>query len=143
MKQNSFKPSSKDEIELDVHNDQLMVKIGIRVKPLEPKDLSAWEKTSYERKTLKALKHSYKGETHFHSIPSKSIPVRGKLIIYLLRNKRFPKTTYSIECWQHEISEILSKYVEENRKDGSVRSLVKKYSFNERTFKPEERPFWK
>ena len=106
--QSPSKASQRDEDRwVDVHNDTLMVELGIRPAMLSPRDKTVWTKTPNERRLLKSLRRSGKGRIHFHSVPEKSIPVRTKLIIQLVKNDKFPKTTYSTECWQHEIKNSL------------------------------------
>lgn len=140
MKKKSSKPAQDSAI--DIKNDDLMVSLGIRVPKLEPNDPSVWTKTPQERKTLKKLRRGKYGDMRFHTIPSKSIPVIAKLIICLKKNKKFPKTTYSCECYMHKIGDILSEYTQENKKSGYIESLVTKYVYNGQTYKPSERPFW-
>ena len=124
--------NQKDSTWVDIHNDQLMREMGIiRTLPVVPRDPSVWTKTANERRILRAAKNYYRNEdSHFHTSPIKSIPVRDRLVIYLKKNKEFPKTTYSIECWQHDIPNILSKYP------------VAKYSYGGRTYATSELPFW-
>ena len=69
------------------------------------------------------------------------MPVYGKLIVTLLKNNTFPKTTYSIKCWQHQIPEMLAKFW--YSKNGYTASLVAKYSWNGRTYRStKDLPFW-
>lgn len=138
-----YKAAQSDEdLWVDVHDDVLMVELGIRPPSVAPKDPSVWTKTPYERRILKTLRHSCKDDMRFHSSQPKHIPVRAKLIIQLKSNKKFPKSTYSTECWMHEIGSILSKYYQRDKKTGLSEYLVVKYSYNGRTYKPTERPFW-
>lgn len=127
-------PQGDSDPWIDVHNDELMVQLGIRPPHYVPNDSSVWSKTTHERNLLNSVRNN-STRMYFHSVPSKYIPVKAKLIIYLKKNKKFPNTTYSRECYQHEIDSILLKY-----SDGG--SLVSKYTFNGRTYKPNERPFW-
>lgn len=147
MKQENTKspfkaPQREEDRRVDVHNDKLMVELGIRPPHITPRDKSMWTKTPYERKILRLERHKYKGDFHFHSIPQKNIPVRAKLVIYLKKNKKFPNTTYSTECWQHEIGDILLNYYSKNRKTERNECLVAKYVYNGKTYSPDERPFW-
>ena len=147
MKQEEIRRPSKatqneEDFWVDVHDDALMVELGIRCPNLALKDKSVWQRTSNERKMLKTLRHAYKRDMRT-SVPSpKSIPVRAKLIIYLERNKRFKNTTYSTTCWQHEIGDVLSYYCIRDKNTGIVESVVSKYSYNGKTYSPKERPFW-
>ena len=129
---------------IDVHDDNVMREMGFN-RPFNqaPRDESVWTKTPNERRLLKMVRHSCKGEDmHFHSAPSKFIRVRGKLIIHLKKNKTFPKTTYSTECWQSDIQEILSKYIITNNNLKISESAVAKYTWNGKTYYPGELPFW-
>lgn len=149
MKQENSKSPSKaiqreeEDRWIDVHDDDVMRAMGF-FRPFNqaPRDKSVWTKTPYERRLLKELRHSDKRDMRLHSFPGKHIPVRAKLIIQLKKNKKFSKTTYSTECWQHEISSILGKYYWRNSKTGYAESLVAKYVFNGKTYGPNERPFW-
>lgn len=145
-KENIQSPSKAAQREedrwVDVHDDALMVELGIRPSMLAPRDKSIWSKTSNERRLLKTLRRSSKERIYFHSIPERSIPVRAKLIIYLKKNNKFPKTTYSTECWQNEIRSILLNYYQRNKKTGTNECLVSKYAYNDKTYGPNEKPFW-
>ena len=149
-KKNPNKKVTKREEEhfVDVKNDKQMVELGLRVPMLESRDSSVWTKTPNEKRILRELRHSYKGDGHCSSIPMKSIPVRSKLIIYLEKNKVYPKTTYSIECWQHEIPSIIKNYVVIDRKNSSkdrtvYKNIVKQYSWNGQTYNDYGSiPFW-
>ena len=146
MKKEVKKPIKKkvskfETQEVDVHNDAQMVELGIRVPILIPRDKSVWTKTNNEKRLSKTVRRHSKGDGHFHSIPKKIIPVRDNLIIYLKKNKTYNKSTYSIECFQHEIPEIISKYVECN-KSGVCNAVVLKYSWNRKTYSPNEIPIW-
>lgn len=134
---------SKDleESKVNVQDDLQMVELGIRPPLLAERDKSAWTKTARDKKLLKKLRRG-NSNCHFGTVPIKPIPVKGKLIIYLKKNNVFPKTTYSTECWQHEISNILMKYFY-TAKSGVSHYLVMKYEFNGKSYLPNERPFWK
>lgn len=135
-------PQSDGDLWVNVYDDALMVKLGIRPAMLAPKDESVWTKTPYERRLLKTLRRSSKERIHFHTVPNRSIPVRAKLIIQLKKNNKFSKTTYSTECWQHEIGNVLSNYFQKNKKTGMNECLVDHYKYNNKTYGPNERPFW-
>lgn len=126
---------------VNVHDDYLMVELGIRPKHVPEKDNTVWTKTASEKRALKVLKRSIKGDSHFHAIPIKPIPVRAKLIIYVEKGS-FPKTTYSTECWQHEIYDILSKFTVKNKKTEVNEIKVIKFNYNGKNYKFGERPFW-
>lgn len=128
---------------IDVHDDNVMREMGF-FRPFNqtPRDRSVWTKTPNERRLLKEFRHSVKEEMRTGVPPRKIIPVRAKLIIQLKKNRKYPKTTYSTECWQHEIGDILSQYFQRNNKTNYVENIVAKYTFNGRTYGPNERPFW-
>lgn len=148
MNQEKIKSPSKasqreDNSWVDVHNDALMVELGIHLPNVTPRDKNVWTKTPNEKRLLKVMRNSVKKEKiHFHSSPVKSIPVLAKLIIYLKKNDKFSNTTYSTKCKMHKIDSILQKYCWYNKKTNCFESLVSKYSYNGRTYAPEERPFW-
>jgi hypothetical protein len=126
---------------IDVHNDEVVIKMGLmRCPEATPRDQSCWTKTPNERRLLKTLRHSCKTNMRFYSIPERHIPVQDKLIIQLKKNKKYPKTTYSIECQQNDISRILSNYTINAK--GVTQSVVKNYIFNGKTYAPNEIPFW-
>ena len=128
---------------IDVHDDALMVELGIRPKPLSPKDPNVWTKTNQERKLLRNLKRSHKEKIHMGSIPEKVIPVKAKLIIQLKRNNKFPNTTYSMICYMHKISNILSSFMQYDKQSKTMINLVAKYKYNGKEYSPNELPFWK
>lgn len=148
MKKENTKRSKKvhlieDDNWINVRNDEIMNKMGLlRFPKRAPRDASVWTKTTYEKRQLKKLHNTCKKEDmHFHISPRKVIRVRCKLIVQLRKNKHFNKTTYSTECWQHEIPEILSKYYTINRKTGFSESIVRKYFWNGKTYGPHDLPF--
>lgn len=137
------RPVKKDQnnSEVNVHDDALMVSLGLRCPSLTPRDKSVWTKTPNEKRILRNVKYSsYDG--HFGTIPFKSIPVKSKLIIQLQNNKVYPKSTYSIECLQSDIPNIISKYVVTNKKSGVSKNIVVKYSWNGKSYKPNQIPAW-
>lgn len=137
-------PVEEEDRWINVHDDDVMREMGF-FRPFNQasRDESVWTKTPYERRILKKMRHSCKsGDMHFHSVPKKVMRVRCKLVINLFKNKRFSKTTYSTECWQHEIPEILAKYHVTDRKTGYSTSIVRKYSWNGKIYNPSDLPFW-
>lgn len=145
MKQEKVKsPSKASQYDgwVDVHNDELMVELGIRHPEETPRDPSVWTKTPNERRLLKSLRRTCKNTIHFYSKPDRVIPVKTKLIIQLKKNTKFPNTTYSTVCNMSDIDRILLMYSQYNKSTKSNESLVQKYTFNGKTYKPGERPFW-
>lgn len=144
-KENSKKSNSSEENRwINVHDDNVMREMGfLRPFVQSLRDKSVWEKSAYDRKMLKKFRNSGRNiDMHFHTIPQKVIKVRCNLIINLRKNKKFNKTTYSIECWQHEIPFILSKFSVKNKSGNDV-NIIRKYSWNGKTYNPNELPFWK
>lgn len=137
------KPTEVEDRWIDVHDDDVMRAHGLwRPYNQSPRDPSVWTKTPAERRILKKLRHTHKGEDmHFHSAPRKSIRVRAKLIIQLYKNNKFDKTTYSTECWQHEIPDILSMYYVVDKPSGYAINVVRKYVWNGKTYGPKDLPF--
>lgn len=145
MKEKNFKRPNKaaqneEDFWVDVHDDDLMVELGIRPPKLAPKDPSVWTKTSNEKRLLKAVRT--RRDVRISIGSPKTIPIRSKLIIFLKKNKKYPHTTYSTECWQHEVGYILNRYWVIDRKTNFVEPLVAKYIYNGKTYQPNERPFW-
>lgn len=128
---------------IDVHDDNVMREMGFN-RPFNqaPRDKSVWSKTPNERRLLSQVKHSMrKDDMHFHATPAKRGTVRAKLIVQLKANKVFPKSTYSQECLNTHISDILGKFKVTDPRSGYSESVVAKYSFNGRTYAPNEVPY--
>lgn len=148
-KENTKSPKNKaiqqeEDLWIDVHNDNVMREMGF-LRPFNqaPRDESVWTKTPNERRLLRIAKNACKKEDmHFYTVPRKFIPLQGKLIIYLRKNKVYPKTTYSMKCWQSDIQDILSKYTVKNHKLNITESAVDKYTWNGKTYYPGKLPFW-
>lgn len=133
-------PKSAQDIEwIDVHDDALMIGLGIRPRHWEPVVYPA--RTPKETQQLVTLRKVHKGRMHGGLSPKEVIPVKDKLIIQLKKNKRFPHTTYSIVCYQHDISQLINRYVVYD-KNGNAHNVVAKYVFNGKTYAPNELPFW-
>lgn len=128
---------------VDVHDEALMVELGIHPRPVTPRDPSVWTKSKQEKKILRTLRCAHKGKTHLGTSPRKVIPVRAKLIVQLKKNKRFPHTTYSTICGMHQIGDVLNFFHQWDRQNKMMVNVVAKYTFNGKTYAPNERPFWK
>ena len=135
-------PQNDEDFWVDVYDDALMVELGMRPPVFVPIDQSIFSKTAQELRVLKSLKRVHKSKAHFHSVPIDHIPVKGRVIVQLKRNNKFPNSTYSSECYMHEIGNILSRYYQFNKKIGSTECLIVKYFYDGRSYKPEERPYW-
>ena len=126
----------KEDEWVDVHNEALMVALGIRNPDLEPRDPSVWTKTSKEKSLLKRLRNSKGGILVRGSSFVKYEPLfKYKLIITIKKDDRFMtydktlkrkvhKTVFSHTCYPKEVPFILNKYYNEEGK-----SIVKKYSY--------------
>ena len=128
---------------VDVHDDALMIELGIHPRPVTPREHSVWSKSRQEKKILRTLRCAHKGKMHLGTPSRKAIPVRAKLIVQLKKNKRFPYTTYSTICGMHQIGDVLNFFNQWDRKNRMIVSVVAKYIFNGKTYMPNERPFWK
>lgn len=126
---------------INIHDDELMVKLGIRPKPLPEKDSSVWTKTLKEKKALRSYRCEHKENMHFGSIPKRSNPVQAKIIIQLVKNNKFPHTTYSKVCNMNKIDDILNSFTYIT-KNGKTVNVVAKYKYNGKEYSPNERPFW-
>ena len=116
MKQENVKSPSKapqrdEDRWIDVHDDELMIELGIRPPHAALRDKSVWTKTLYEKRVLRSERCKHKERIHFHSVPRKSIQVRAKLIIYLKKNKKFQKEQLSQEGYE-EITDCYPDSVE-------------------------------
>lgn len=118
---------------INIHNDEEMISNGLlRCRKYVGRISSLWTHTNHEKKVLKDVKHQYKAvEGHFNNVPKKRGTLRDTLIVQLKRNKSFPKTTYSYNCLNTEIGDIISKFC-----DKSNNTLVSKYYFNGKTYIP-------
>ena len=128
---------------IDVHDDNVMREMGF-MRPFNqsPRDKSVWQKTPNERRLLRNVKHSVKNrDMHFHAAPAKRATVCAKLIIQLRSNKVFPKSTYSQECLNTHIGDVLGRFRITDPKTGYSESIVAKYSYNGRTYAPNEVPY--
>lgn len=126
---------------INVHDDDLMVSLGIRPPRLQPRDPSLWQRNASEKRLLKKLRRRNVRLSTGCSSP-KVIPVKAKLIIYLKKNNVFSKSTYSNLCWQHDIPRVLSRYALVNRKTGAATNLVSKYYYNGKMYQHGTFPFW-
>lgn len=128
----------RDTSWVDVHNDELMVMLGIRCPNLQPRDPSVWTKTPREKKELKKMRLRHKHIKLTGGVcPIKSIPVMSKLIVQII-GKNVPKTTFSYECLQSDIPRILCQHVNEKGE-----SIVRYYKWNGKEYSPKTLPFWK
>lgn len=126
---------------IDIHNDDLMISLGIRAPHLKERDPEVWTKTSQEKKALRSFRNKYKGKMSQGIGEAKPIPVEDKLIIQLAKNNMFPNSTYSVKCGMHQIGDIL-RYFRTTDKSGNSVNVVAKYTFNGKSYEPTERPFW-
>lgn len=116
---------------IDVHDDELMVNLGIRLPKYEN---VVWDKTAKEKKEIKHRRSKFE-DPHFRSYKRVSTPVVADLIIYLKKNDKFPNTTYSDKCELSKVRNILNFYK-------SNKAEILKYCYNGKTYMPEEDPFY-
>ena len=128
---------------VDVYDEALMVELDIHSRPVTPRDPSVWTKSKQEKKVLRTLRCTYKSKMHLGASPRKVIPVRAKLIVQLKKNKQFPHTTYSTICGMHQIGDVLNFFHQWDHQNKMMVNVVAKYTFNGKTYTPNERPFWK
>ena len=141
-----------DDDWVDVHDDSLMVSLGLRQPALTPRDPSVWTKSSKDKNVLKRLRKVVKNDfaSGWGYTPA-PIPLDGKLVITIKKNNKHMiydeklkrkvfKTTFSFDCNQRHIPFILAKFSE--KKDKITKSYVIKYSWNGRTYSPTELPSW-
>lgn len=119
-----MKKKKEEDRWIDVHDDEVMRQFGL-IRPMlqSPRDESVWTKTPNERRILNTVKHTCKDDMHFRSVPTKRGTVRAKLIVQIKPNKQFYKSTYSFDCLDTEISEIVSRFD----------NAVVRYAFNGQT----------
>ena len=133
----------KDGRWIDVHDDAVMREMGFSRFERIPRDESVWTKTPRERQLLKKIRNTYKDlDPHFHSVPPKRGTVRAKLIIQLKSNNVFSKSTYSFECLNTHISNVLEKFKVIDPVTRWLESVVVKYSYNGKTYAPNELPYY-
>lgn len=122
---------------VDTNDQVMMIKEGLHPNYADKRHPDVWTKTAKEKETLKQLKHYFgKGMSGNWSSPRKSIPVPGKLIVYMRKGG-----TKSFKCMQHNIPDILnsSSMIGDPR---DLRSNVLKYKWNGKTYNTNELPFW-
>lgn len=126
---------------VDVHDEALMVQLGIRNPNAEPRDPSVWTKSVKEKSLLKRLRNSKGGILATGGMFEKYEPLfKYKLIITIKKNDKFMtfdkklkrrvfKTVYSHTCYLKEVPFILNRYCDEEGK-----TLIRKYKFNGHDF---------
>lgn len=120
----------KKEEPVNVHDQELMIELGIHPPYREVYDFS---KTPKEKADLLTYKRKDGRGFYTRGVYKKpySIPVYDKLIIYVKEDG-----TRSINCGQSDIPDILFRL----KKD---KKTVLKYQWNGRTYQSNEIPFWK
>ena len=120
----------KKEESVNVHDQELMIELGIHSPYREIYDFS---KTPKEKAELLDCKHRDGKGFYTRGVYKKpySIPVYDKLIIYTKESG-----TKSINCGQSDIPDILYRL----KKD---KKTILKYQWNGRTYQSNEIPFWK
>lgn len=143
----------KDDLKVDVYNDAEMVGLGIRPRPLEPRDPKVWTKSYTDKKNARLVRNHLKHAFDYinWAAPAKSIPIPGTLIVTIkghknfsekLKNgKTFYKTTFSHKCIQSDIPNILNKYII-RQNDKPANNLIVKYKWNGKEYTYGQLPFW-
>lgn len=128
-KQRAEKPA------VDVMNDAMMVAEGVRLPHLMPRDPSVWTKTKVEKNRLKQLKRRDKTgfTTRWSSRSKHSCSLVSKMIFHVIPTAKGEKSTLSISSTLYDIPRILKQY-----KD----VMFETYSWNGKTYKRNELPFW-
>lgn len=135
------KEENRSELRVNVHNDAEMVGLGLRPRPLVPKDSSVWTKTEQEKYELKLVRCTGMVSTGW-SAPLYPVNFPGKLIVYLkgfpkVRKEEFlnnqPHSVMSHKCNPSDIADILARY----KKNGLA---ILKYAWNGRTYSADSLP---
>lgn len=123
-----------DEEWVDIHDDALMVSLGIR-----PRDyvVPNFSKTIKEKKLLKKLKHNVTNTLprNWYGYREPSFPLNTKIIVYLKRNHNYPHQIYSRNLWMYQIPQYLTSF---HTKKGTC--LVDYYIYNGIRYNATELP---
>lgn len=118
---------------VDVHDDELMVSLGIHLPNFVAPDFA---KTPKEKKILKKAKASSpKMERMYGSYKETPYPLYDKLIVHLKKNDNFSKSTYSFQIWQRQIQGTVGQFTTRKGK-----SVVDYYIWNGKKYGPTELP---
>ena len=122
---------------IDIHDDALMVSLGLRQPKLIPRDPSVWTKSKKEKEFIKKMKHSI-SQQFVNTWGGKKdiVNFKGKLNVTIKKNdsftmydstlkRRIPKTTFSFNCYEYYIPFILQRF-----KISKTEDLVIKVTFN-------------
>lgn len=130
----------------DWNDDAFLVAEHLRQPSVKPRDPNVWTKTPKERKLWKKFRRVPAPNYNWPE-PVKTIDIPGTLVVYVKggnfttgklnpkTKKPIPKTTFSHKCIQSDIPYILGKYK-------TPKSEVLKYSWNGKTYSPDNLPFW-
>lgn len=120
---------------VDVTNDAMMAAEGIRLPNLKPRDVSIWTKTPSEKAKLKQAKRRDKTKftTRWAAQPKHTCPLVSKMIFHIIPLTKGGKTTLSISSTLYDIPRILKQY---------KNVMFETYSWNGKTYKRSELPFW-
>lgn len=117
---------------VDITNDEMMIREGLRQPIQTPRDPSVWTKTEKEKRLWKKYRRVLAPNTRWAS-PEKSNGLPGKLIIQV---RGLEQSTYSHKCLTTDVLYLLSKYKTES-------SSIVKSSWNGQTFDPEHIRLWR
>lgn len=127
----------KSEKPVNVYSDAEMNEAGFfRGAEILKYDFS---KSKKEKKILRKMKYKIRDfDGHVYStIKPYSSCKNAKIIIQLVKNKIFDKTTYSKICRYNDIPVILAKY--SDPKTG--KTFISKYKYNTRWYNVQEMPY--
>lgn len=111
---------------VDVMDNEMMIREGLRQPDRIPRDLSVWTKTDKERKLWRKYRRFPVPNSRW-AAPEKSGGLPGKLVVQV---EGMEKTTYAHKCLTTDVHYLLSKYKTEN-------SNIVKCSWNGKTFYAE------
>lgn len=117
---------------VDVMDNEMMVREGLRQPNRVPRDPSVWTKTEKEKRLWKKYRR-FPAPNSCWAGPEKTGGLPGKLIIQV---KGLEKSTYCHNCLTTDVRYLLSKYKTE-------RSSIVKSSWNGCTFDPERLHLWR
>lgn len=105
-----MKKEEKKEEKVDITNDAEMVMLGIRPRPVTPRDQSVWTKTEKERKAWRKQRNFPAPDSRW-AAPVKQSGFIGRLIVHV---EGMDKTTYSHKCSEVDLAYLLGKYKNEH-----------------------------
>ena len=117
---------------VDVMDNEMMVREGLRQPNRVPRDPSVWTKTDKEKRLWKKYRRFPAPDSRW-AAPEKGGGLPGKLIVQV---KGMEKSTFSHKCTTTDVPYLLSKYKTET-------SSIVKCSWNGKTFDAENLRLWR